>query len=111
MCLLTGNDCACLSLCCVSVQYRSLAPMYYRGAAAAIVVYDITDPESFEKMKGWVQELKRLASADIVIAIVGNKCDNVENREVSEGRCASGRVGEEGGCRELYTLERSLGVV
>lgn len=67
--------------------------MYYRGAAAAIIVYDITDPESFEKMKGWVQELKRLASADIVIAIVGNKCDEVEKREVSGGGCGSERVG------------------
>lgn len=69
--------------------------MYYRGAAAAIVVYDITDPESFAKMKDWVQELKRLASSDIVIAIVGNKCDEVENREVSREGVGRTWEGEE----------------
>ncbi|PPD72070.1 hypothetical protein GOBAR_DD31021 [Gossypium barbadense] len=40
-------------------RYHSLAPMYYRGAAAAIVVYDITNSESFERAKKWVQELQR----------------------------------------------------
>ena len=64
------------------VQYRSLAPMYYRNAAAAVIVYDITDGESFDKMKGWVLELQKMASSDIVIAIVGNKVDMEESREV-----------------------------
>jgi small GTP-binding protein len=64
-------------------KYRSLAPMYYRGAAAAVIVYDITDPESFEKMKGWIQELKRLASPGITLAVVGNKCDMEESREIN----------------------------
>merc|ERR1711906_30660 len=38
-------------------RYHSLAPMYYRGAAAAIVVYDITNKESFNGAKSWVKEL------------------------------------------------------
>lgn len=40
-------------------RYHSLAPMYYRGAAAAIVVYDITSTESFERAKKWVEELHK----------------------------------------------------
>jgi len=40
-------------------RYHSLAPMYYRGAAAAIVVYDITSPDSFARAKSWVRELQR----------------------------------------------------
>uniref|UniRef100_A0A2P2KZE9 Ras-related protein RHN1-like n=1 Tax=Rhizophora mucronata TaxID=61149 RepID=A0A2P2KZE9_RHIMU len=40
-------------------RYHSLAPMYYRGAAAAVVVYDITSMESFERAKKWVLELQR----------------------------------------------------
>lgn len=35
-------------------RYRSLAPMYYRGAAAAVIVYDVTSKESFEGARSWV---------------------------------------------------------
>ncbi|GKV00272.1 hypothetical protein SLEP1_g12989 [Rubroshorea leprosula] len=40
-------------------RYHSLAPMYYRGAAAGIIVYDITSTESFARAKKWVQELQK----------------------------------------------------
>jgi len=53
-------------------RYRSLAPMYYRGAAAAVVVYDITSKESFDAAKSWVVELQ---STDTLIALAGNKSD------------------------------------
>ncbi|KAB1211375.1 Ras-related protein RHN1 [Morella rubra] len=43
-------------------RYHSLAPMYYRGAAAAIIVYDITSIESFARAKKWVQELQKQGS-------------------------------------------------
>ena len=84
-------------------KYHSLAPMYYRGASAAIVVYDITRevrllrsqlPQtrlpaampltcvprmrvqpSFKTLQNWVQELQSLGPENIVIAIAGNKCD------------------------------------
>lgn len=54
-------------------RYHSLAPMYYRGAQAALIVYDITSKESFLKAQNWVRELQRQANANIVIALVGNK--------------------------------------
>jgi len=63
-------------------RYHSLAPMYYRGAAAAIVVYDITSQESFHRAKSWVKELQRQGSPDVVIALAGNKIDRDEEREV-----------------------------
>jgi small GTP-binding protein len=56
-------------------RYRSLAPMYYRGAAAAIVVYDITDPDSFAGAKSWVKELQRRGDPNVIIALAGNKAD------------------------------------
>merc|ERR1711998_702317 len=56
-------------------RYHSLAPMYYRGAAAAIVAYDITNRDTFQRAKQWVKELQRQANANIVIAIAGNKLD------------------------------------
>merc|ERR1712205_48184 len=56
-------------------RYRSLAPMYYRGAAAAIVVFDITNKESFNGAKSWVKELQRRGDPNVVIALAGNKAD------------------------------------
>lgn len=55
--------------------------MYYRNAAAAVVVYDITKAASLEKAKAWVKELQRQANPNIVIALVGNKLDLVEGAD------------------------------
>ena len=41
-------------------RYHSLAPMYYRGASAAIVVYDITKADTLERAKSWVKELRQV---------------------------------------------------
>ncbi|KAI9202506.1 rab family protein [Polychytrium aggregatum] len=64
-------------------RFHSLAPMYYRNAQAAIVVYDITKAASLEKAKSWVKELQRQANPNIVIALVGNKLDLEASRTVS----------------------------
>uniref|UniRef100_M4B2C3 Uncharacterized protein n=2 Tax=Peronosporaceae TaxID=4777 RepID=M4B2C3_HYAAE len=63
-------------------RYRSLAPMYYRGAAAAIVVYDVTNKESFSGAKSWVKELQRRGDPNVVIALAGNKADLEARRKV-----------------------------
>ena len=57
--------------------------MYYRGAQAAIVVYDISNKETFQKAQTWVKELQRQASPNIVIALAGNKLDLANKRAVS----------------------------
>ncbi|GAB2269419.1 Complex III subunit 3 [Dionaea muscipula] len=64
-------------------RYHSLAPMYYRGAAAAVVVYDITNMDSFIRAKKWVEELQRQENTSLVMALVGNKVDLEEKREVA----------------------------
>lgn len=64
-------------------RYAALAPLYYRGAAVAVVVYDITSPESFVKAQYWVKELQKHGSPGIIMALVGNKADLHEKREVS----------------------------
>ncbi|XP_078460191.1 ras-related protein Rab-5B-like [Lampetra planeri] len=63
-------------------RYHSLAPMYYRGAQAAIIVYDITNQDTFSRAKTWVKELQRQASPNIVIALAGNKADLASKRIV-----------------------------
>ncbi|KZO94111.1 GTP-binding protein RAB5 [Calocera viscosa TUFC12733] len=65
-------------------RYKSLAPMYYRSAACAICVYDITQSASLEKAKSWIRELQRQADPSIVIALCGNKADLAARRQVSQ---------------------------
>uniref|UniRef100_A0A2K5VL94 RAB22A, member RAS onco family n=1 Tax=Macaca fascicularis TaxID=9541 RepID=A0A2K5VL94_MACFA len=65
-------------------RFRALAPMYYRGSAAAIIVYDITKEETFSTLKNWVKELRQHGPPNIVVAIAGNKCDLIDVREVME---------------------------
>lgn len=63
-------------------RYKSLAPMYYRNANCAVVVYDITSTASLEKAKVWIRELQKQADAQIVIALAGNKADLEDRRQV-----------------------------
>ncbi|ETW86901.1 hypothetical protein HETIRDRAFT_377553 [Heterobasidion irregulare TC 32-1] len=72
-------------------RFHSLAPMYYRNAQAAVVVYDVTKASSLEKAKTWVKELQRQANPNIVIALAGNKLDLVTPAPAASG---SGALGE-----------------
>eukprot|EP00039_Didymoeca_costata_P011913 m.169838 g.169838 ORF g.169838 m.169838 type:complete len:202 (-) comp15329_c0_seq1:143-748(-) len=64
-------------------RFRSMAPMYYRGAAAAVLVYDITSKVSFSEVDSWFAELKERADPDLVFCVVGNKVDLRNNDSVS----------------------------
>ncbi|MCO5567901.1 hypothetical protein L7F22_021597 [Adiantum nelumboides] len=64
-------------------RFCAMAPLYYRGSAAAIIVYDITSPSSFERARFWVGELMRYAAPDLLLALVGNKADLSLQRRVS----------------------------
>lgn len=68
-------------------RFKSLARMYYRGAAAILVVYDITSVETFERAKLWVKELS--AQENAVITLVGNKVDLDEERAVPRDEAAA----------------------
>jgi len=76
-------------------RYKSLAPMYYRNANCAVVVYDITQPSSLDKAKAWVKELQRQANEGIVIALAGNKKDLADRRaiETSEAEAYAKEAG------------------
>lgn len=47
-------------------RFRSMAPMYYRGAAAALLVYDITRADTFADIEGWIQELRASTGENMV---------------------------------------------
>ncbi|KAK2454424.1 Ras-related protein RABA4d [Trifolium repens] len=56
-------------------RYRAVTSAYYRGAVGAMLVYDMTKRQSFDHMSRWLDELRGHADANIVIMLIGNKCD------------------------------------
>lgn len=64
-------------------RFHALGPIYYRDSNGAILVYDITDEDSFAKVKNWVKELRKMLGEDICLCIAGNKIDLEKNRHVS----------------------------
>eukprot|EP00915_Cephaloidophora_sp_WS-2016_P008693 GHVH01012119.1.p1 GENE.GHVH01012119.1~~GHVH01012119.1.p1 ORF type:complete len:198 (-),score=23.24 GHVH01012119.1:64-657(-) len=63
-------------------RFRSLIPSYIRDSSAAVIVYDVTNRESFENTKQWIDDVRAERGDDVVLALVGNKID-LDNREVS----------------------------
>jgi small GTP-binding protein len=63
-------------------RYHSLAPMYYRGAHAAIVVYDVTNNDSYVAAQSWIKEIRQQGNSNTMIMLVGNKVDLGEARKV-----------------------------
>ncbi|KAK3139061.1 hypothetical protein QOZ80_5AG0377220 [Eleusine coracana subsp. coracana] len=63
-------------------KFHALGPIYYRDADAALLVYDITDSDTFNRVTKWIKELQQMASKDIVIAIAANKSDLVRLRSI-----------------------------
>ncbi|XP_069716725.1 ras-related protein Rab-17 isoform X1 [Phaenicophaeus curvirostris] len=65
-------------------KYHSVGHLYYRGAHAALLVYDITNKETLNRAKMWLTDLeKEFLPDEIVIALVGNKTDLAAEREVA----------------------------
>lgn len=64
-------------------RFHALGPIYYRDANGALLVYDITDRDSFQKVQNWVKELRKMLGKDITLAIAGNKIDLEANRVVT----------------------------
>jgi len=79
--------------------------MYYRGAAAAIIVYDITNPDSFAGAKSWVKELQRRGDQNVVIAMAGNKADLEARRKVDFNE--ANEYAEENGILHMETSAKN----
>ncbi|XP_022245484.1 ras-related protein Rab-4B isoform X1 [Limulus polyphemus] len=64
-------------------RFRSVTRSYYRGAAGALLVYDITSRETYNALTNWLTDARTLASPNIIILLVGNKKDLEDDREVT----------------------------
>jgi len=62
--------------------FRSIARSYYRGAAGALLVYDVTRRDSFEHLSTWLRDAREYSSPELVVIVVGNKCDLEAERQV-----------------------------
>ncbi|KAL6520423.1 Ras-related protein RABB1c [Orobanche hederae] len=64
-------------------SFRSITRSYYRGAAGALLVYDITRRESFNHLASWLEDARQHADPNMSIMLIGNKCDLAHRRAVS----------------------------
>ncbi|XP_041076215.1 ras-related protein Rab-41 isoform X4 [Polyodon spathula] len=64
-------------------RFRSLIPSYIRDSAAAVVVYDITNLNSFQQTSKWIDDVRTERGSDVIIMLVGNKTDLADKRQVS----------------------------
>ena len=65
-------------------RYRAITSSYYKGAKGAIIVYDITNEDSFNNVESWMNEVTKKGKTDMQFLLVGNKKDLVNDRIVTE---------------------------
>lgn len=64
-------------------RYKAITAAYYRGSKGALVVYDITNKDSFDNVDKWITEVQALGGKNISLVVCGNKSDLEEKRQVS----------------------------
>jgi small GTP-binding protein len=63
--------------------YRSITRSYYKSSTCAFIVYDITEKRTFDDVKLWLQDCRELCSKNVLIYLLGNKCDLNDKRQVT----------------------------
>uniref|UniRef100_A0A6I8N4W4 Ras-related protein Rab-6B n=1 Tax=Ornithorhynchus anatinus TaxID=9258 RepID=A0A6I8N4W4_ORNAN len=64
-------------------RFRSLIPSYIRDSTIAVVVYDITNLNSFQQTSKWVEDVRTERGGDVIIMLVGNKTDLADKRQIT----------------------------
>ena len=64
-------------------EFKAITRSYYRSSAAALVVFDLTRKDTFRNVARWVEDVKNNSNKDVIMVLVGNKCDLQQERMVS----------------------------
>ncbi|XP_048744939.1 ras-related protein Rab6 isoform X5 [Ostrea edulis] len=64
-------------------RFRSLIPSYIRDSSVAVVVYDITNANSFQQTSKWIDDVRTERGSDVIIMLVGNKTDLSDKRQIT----------------------------
>jgi len=94
-------------------SFRSITRSYYRGAAGALLVYDITRRDTFQHLSRWLEEARQHSQSNMVIMLIGNKNDLEHRRAVSteEGKAfadANGLIFMETSAKTAYNVEQAF---
>lgn len=86
-------------------RHRAIASNYYRKAQGAIVVFDITNRDTFHKVREWINELNQQCGQGVCIVLIGNKCDLETNRQVNHAQAEE--LASNIGSKLVYTSAKS----
>lgn len=94
-------------------SFRSITRSYYRGAAGALLVYDITRRDTFKHLSRWLEEARQHSQSNMVIMLIGNKNDLEHRRAVSfeEGKAfadANGLIFMETSAKTAFNVEQAF---
>jgi small GTP-binding protein len=69
---------------CGQERFKTITRQYYRDTHGCILVFDLTKKETFKSIEIWIEDIKNFGNHEMSLIVVGNKCDLIENREVSK---------------------------
>ena len=88
-------------------QFNAINTLYYQNAVGALLVYDVTIPETFEKVKSWVQTLQEAVGKDIIFVIAGNKFDLSKKNMLDANNANVDAYCKQENCQHFYTSAKT----
>lgn len=78
-------------------RFRTITTSYYKGAQAILIVFDVTDRDTFDHLKNWMADIDKFSKEGVMKVLVGNKCDMTHKRVVNteEGKQLASKLGIE----------------
>jgi Ras-related protein Rab-8A len=67
-------------------RFRTITTAYYRGAMGILLVYDVTDEQSFNNIRNWMRQIQQHASDNVNKVLIGNKCDMLDKKVIDTAR-------------------------